>query len=68
MSREFRMNSSEEIHLVDTHVHLDAPVFADDCDAVICRARELGVTRMITIGSGYGIESAERAIAIAERS
>ena len=67
MSREDRMNSSEEIHLIDTHVHLDAPVFADDCDAVIGRARELGVTRMITIGSGYGIESAERAIAIAER-
>ena len=51
--------------LIDTHAHLDYPDYADDLDAVIERAREAGVTRIITIGTG--IESSRRAIALAER-
>lgn len=58
---------STPLHLIDTHVHLDAEPFADDREAVIERAIENGVTRMITIGSGYGVESSARAIAIAEQ-
>ncbi|HEY8901525.1 MAG TPA: TatD family hydrolase [Chthoniobacterales bacterium] len=51
--------------LIDTHAHLDYPDFADDLDGVIARAREAGVTRIITIGTG--VESSRRAVALAER-
>jgi TatD DNase family protein len=51
--------------LIDTHAHLDYPDFAADLDGVIERAREAGVTRIITIGTG--IESSRRALAIAEK-
>ncbi len=51
--------------LIDTHAHLDYPDFADDLEEVIRRARDAEVTRIITIGTG--IESSERAIALAEK-
>lgn len=50
--------------LVDTHAHLDFPEFADDLDAVLQRAREAGVTRIVTIGTS--LESSLRAVELAE--
>ncbi len=38
------------IGLVDSHAHLDDRRFAQDLDAVIARAAQAGVTRIITIG------------------
>lgn len=35
--------------LVDSHTHLDFPDFEGELDAVIARAREAGVTRMVSI-------------------
>jgi TatD DNase family protein len=51
--------------LIDTHAHLDYPNFADDFEAVLARANEAGVTRIITIGTG--LESSRRALDLAER-
>ena len=51
--------------LTDTHAHLDFPEFAGQLDAVIARAREAGVHRIITIGIDR--ESCRRSIAIAEK-
>jgi TatD DNase family protein len=51
--------------LIDTHAHLDYPDYAEDLDAVIGRASDAGVTRIITIGTG--IESSRRAVALSER-
>jgi len=51
--------------LIDTHAHLDYPDYAEDLDAVIARAAEAGVTRMISIGTG--LASSRRAVALAER-
>lgn len=51
--------------LIDTHAHLDYPDFVEDFDAVLARAAEAGVTRIITIGTG--IESSRRAVALAEK-
>lgn len=51
--------------LTDTHAHLDFPDFADDLDAVLARATESGVTRIITIGTS--IEGSRRAVALAEK-
>jgi len=50
--------------LIDTHAHLDFPEFAADLDAVISRARDAGVTRIITIGTT--VEGSRRALAIAD--
>jgi len=51
--------------LIDTHAHLDYPDFANDLPAIIEAARAVGVTRIITIGTG--VESSRRAVALAER-
>ena len=37
--------------VVDTHCHLTHDRFADDLEAVVGRAREAGLTRIITIGN-----------------
>jgi len=51
--------------LIDTHAHLDFPEFADDLDAVLERATQTGVTRIITIGTT--VESSRNAVQLAER-
>lgn len=53
--------------LVDSHCHLDGPRFTEDREAVIGRALEAGVERMLSIGSGDGPPDLEAAIRIAER-
>ena len=51
--------------LFDTHAHLHFPDFAPDLDAVLGRAREAGVRRMVTIGTD--VETSRAAVAMAER-
>lgn len=50
--------------LVDSHAHLDNEAFAADLPAVLQRAREAGVGRILTIGTD--VESSRRAQALAE--
>jgi TatD DNase family protein len=50
---------------VDTHCHLDWNAFDADRDAVIRRAIESGVTRLLTIG--VDVPSSRRAIELAEQ-
>lgn len=52
------------MNLVDSHCHLDFPDFAEELDAVIARALDAGVRRMVSIGAQSG--AVERARAIAE--
>jgi TatD DNase family protein len=52
--------------LVDTHAHLHFPEFAEDLDAVLARARQAGVTTMVTIGTDR--ETNPAAVALAERT
>jgi len=49
----------------DTHAHLDYPDYAGDFDLVLARARENGITRIISIGTN--LESSRRAIALADQ-
>lgn len=51
--------------LIDTHAHLDYPDFAPDFEAVLQRAHEAGVTRILTIGTS--LESSRQAVALAEK-
>ena len=48
----------------DTHAHLDYPDFQPDFADVLARARAVGITRMISIGTNF--ESSRRAVALAE--
>jgi len=48
--------------VIDTHAHLDA---CDDPDAALARAYAVGVTRVVTIGTG--IDSCRAALALADR-
>ena len=51
--------------LIDTHAHLDFPEFAGDLEAVLSRAKEAGVSRIIAIGTT--LRSSRAAINFAEQ-
>ncbi len=51
--------------LVDSHCHLDFPDFASDLDAIVARAAEAGIGRMVTISTR--VRRLNELIAIAER-
>jgi TatD DNase family protein len=51
--------------LVDTHAHLDFPEFAGDVEALLRRARDAGVSKIIAIGTT--LQSSRNAIHLAER-
>ena len=51
--------------LIDSHAHLDFPEFEGEIDALLQRAAQAGVTRVVTIGTS--VESSRRAVALAER-
>jgi TatD DNase family protein len=42
------------MEFIDSHCHLEMPHFDEDRDAVIQRAKEAGVTRMITVATNLG--------------
>src|SRR5262249_48699613 len=50
-SRRPRRSSPDVAVLVDTHAHLDDERFAADLPAVLGRARDAGVTRVVTVAT-----------------
>ena len=56
-------HSTLDSQLIETHAHLDYPDFANDFDAVLQRATDAGVTRILTIGTS--VESSRRAVDLA---
>ncbi|HQZ66092.1 MAG TPA: TatD family hydrolase, partial [Planctomycetaceae bacterium] len=51
--------------MIDTHCHLDAEAFHQEIDAVIQRALDAGVERMLTVGTT--LESSQAAIVLSNR-
>jgi len=49
----------------DTHAHLDFPDFANDLEAVLARAQDAGIAKIISIGTD--LDGSRRALALAER-
>jgi TatD DNase family protein len=58
------MKTGETSILIDTHAHLDMPEFKADLPQVIQRAREAGVSTIMTVG--IDLASCRKAIEIAE--
>jgi TatD DNase family protein len=56
---------AKRIMIVDSHCHLDFPDFADDLDAIVARAADAGVGRIVTISTR--VRRLEGLLAIAER-
>ena len=52
------------MELIDTHAHLGDPLFDDDRDAVLDRAREAGVLAVVTVGET--LQDARRNLELAE--
>lgn len=52
-------------YLFDTHAHLDFPKLSEEMDAILERATEAGVDRIVTIGASRGLDSNYRALSIA---
>ena len=52
---------------IDSHCHLDNEQFNPDRDAVIQRALDAGVTRMVAIGTGDGPPDLEAGIRLADK-
>lgn len=53
--------------LIDSHAHVDGAEFDADRAEVLARARAAGVQRIVVIGAVGSPDSAERAVALAER-
>lgn len=53
--------------IIDSHIHLNADDYKTILPELIAEARESGVDKFICIGAGYGIESAQSAIELAEQ-
>lgn len=51
--------------MVDVHCHLNFNAFEKDCDEVIQRALEAGVTKIINVGTS--IESSQKAVELAQK-
>jgi TatD DNase family protein len=50
--------------LTDSHAHLDSPRYADDREAMLCRAAEAGVGAVLAIGIGEGPSEMHKTVEI----
>jgi TatD DNase family protein len=55
------------MELTDSHCHLDGEKYSHDLDAVLERASQAGVNRILCIGTGDGPPELDRAVRLAER-
>jgi TatD DNase family protein len=53
--------------LIDSHAHLDFPDFQPDLEALLSRALQAGVDRILAVGSGTGPGTLDCALRLAEK-
>jgi TatD DNase family protein len=53
--------------IVDSHCHLDFQDFREDFTDTLARARNAGIVSMVSVGSGGDIQTAQRAVALADQ-
>lgn len=52
--------------IIDSHCHIDTPRFDDDRAAVLDRAEEAGISKMVVIGAGASLTDCDRALNLVE--
>jgi TatD DNase family protein len=52
--------------LIDSHAHIQGPEFGGDVEAVVARAKEAGVEKVIVVGGAGELASNEAALALAQ--
>jgi TatD DNase family protein len=57
--------SDQATMFYDTHAHLDYPDFAEELEALVERARQAGISKIVSIGTD--LQSSRRAIQLSER-
>ncbi|MBN1643487.1 MAG: TatD family hydrolase [Dehalococcoidales bacterium] len=55
----------QRLSLIDTHAHLDMKDFTADCDAVVARAVDAGVDKILTAGTD--VKSSARAVDLSQK-
>jgi TatD DNase family protein len=55
------------LQIIDSHAHLEFPQFDADRDAMLARARDAGVEKILAIGSGTASDRLDAAIPFAEK-
>ena len=50
------------MELIDSHAHIDFPQFAEDREAMLERAKAVGVKTLVAIGTGPGPEKLDAAL------
>src|SRR5258708_8416897 len=55
------------MELIDSHAHIDFPQFAEDREAMLARAQAAGVSTLLAIGTGPGLEKLDAALPFAEQ-
>jgi TatD DNase family protein len=53
--------------LIDSHAHIQGKEYAGETEAVIARAREVGVETIIAVGGAGDMSSNNQAVALADR-
>ena len=55
------------MQIIDSHAHLEFPQFDADRDAMLARARDAGIEKILAIGSGTASDRLDAAIPFAEK-
>jgi TatD DNase family protein len=58
------MKVAPSVRLIDSHCHVNADRFADDAHAVLARARDAGLERVLV--PGWNVASCDRAVGLAD--
>jgi TatD DNase family protein len=61
------MSQHEGIGLIDSHAHIQGKEYAGETEAVISRAREAGVEKIIVVGGAGDLSSNQAAVLLADR-
>jgi TatD DNase family protein len=60
------MTNLESLNLVDSHAHIQGKEYAGEVEAIIARAREAGVDKIIAVGGAGEMSSNHDAVALAD--
>lgn len=60
-----RRPTMQKLSVIDTHAHLDMKDFATDYDAVVARAIDAGVSKILTVGTD--VKSSAKAIELSQK-